>query len=123
MKKIIKNRIREVREYRHINQGVVADEIGVTQQMLSKYERDTNVLKVDVLIRLSEYFNVTTDYLLGRSEVKRDLHGQIKMNRMLDECYEFTQCFKELDEQDKELLWVIVQEMKKSSIQKRKMEN
>ena len=31
--------------------------------MLSKYERDVLCIKVDVLKRIAEYFNVTTDYL------------------------------------------------------------
>ena len=40
--------------------------------ILSKYERDISIIKVDVLKRLAGYFNVTTDYLLGLSDVKRD---------------------------------------------------
>jgi DNA-binding XRE family transcriptional regulator len=44
-----KNRVRIVRETRYLNQTVVADEIGVTQQMLSKYEKDIKAIKVDVL--------------------------------------------------------------------------
>ena len=48
--------------------------------MLSKYEKDVTAIKVDILKRLAEYFNVTTDYLLGISDVKRDLTGQIRLN-------------------------------------------
>ena len=48
--------------------------------MLSKYEKDITIIKVDILKRIAEYFNVTTDYLLGLSDMKRDLSGQIKMN-------------------------------------------
>lgn len=122
MRSDIGNRIREVREKRHLIQGVVADEIGVTQQMFSKYERDINSIKIDVLLRIAEYFNVTTDYLLVRTEIKRDLPGQMKMNKALDECYEFVECFKGLDECDKELLWTIVQHMKKNSINRKQEE-
>ena len=56
--------------------------------MLSKYERDVTFIKVDVLKKIAEYFNVTTDYLLGVSDVKRDLQGQMKLNETLDEYYD-----------------------------------
>lgn len=69
----MENRIKNLREKRGIIQEILAAELGITQQMLSKYEKDVTVIKVDILKRLAEYFNVTTDYLLGISDVKRDL--------------------------------------------------
>lgn len=98
----------------------MADELGVTQQAFSKYERDITTIKTDVLIKLAKYFNVTTDYLLGLSDVKRDLQRQVEMNKALDEYYELVEAFKSLDEYDKELLWNIVQQLKKTSIKRRK---
>lgn len=114
------SRIKEVRESRHVIQEIVADELGVTQQAFSKYERDITTIKTDVLIKLAKYFNVTTDYLLGLSDVKRDLQRQVEMNKALDEYYELVEAFKSLDEYDKELLWNIVQQLKKTSIKRRK---
>ena len=114
------SRIKEVRESRHLIQEIVANEIGVTQQAFSKYERDITNIKVDVLIKLAEYFNVTTDYLLGLSDVKRDLQRQVEMNKDLDEYYELIEAFKSLDNYDKELLWNIVQKLKETSITRKK---
>lgn len=114
------SRIKEVRESRHVIQEIVANEIGVTQQAFSKYERYITNIKVDVLIKLAEYFNVTTDYLLGLSDVKRDLQRQVEMNKDLDEYYELVEAFKSLDEYDKELLWNIVQKLKETSIKRKK---
>lgn len=71
------SRIKELREKRGIIQAILAAELGITQQMLSKYERDITSIKVDVLKRLAEYFCVTTDYILGVSDVKRSLPGCI----------------------------------------------
>ena len=62
------SRIKELREKRGIIQAILAAELGITQQMLSKYERDITSIKVDVLKRLAEYFCVTTDYILGVSD-------------------------------------------------------
>lgn len=79
----MESRIKTLREKRGIIQEILASELGITQQMLSKYEKDVTVIKVDILKRLAEYFNVTTDYLLGMSDVKRDLSGQIRLNETI----------------------------------------
>ena len=77
----MESRIKTLREKRGIIQEILAAELGITQQMLSKYEKDVTVIKVDILKRLAEYFNVTTDYLLGVSDVKRDLTIVVQLSR------------------------------------------
>lgn len=59
------NRIKELREERHMTQTRLAIEIGVSQETISAYETGKHSLSVDALIRLSEFFRVSTDYLLG----------------------------------------------------------
>ena len=103
----MESRIKQLRENRGLIQEILAAELGITQQMLSKYERDILCIKVDVLMKIAEYFNVTTDYLLGISEVKRDLQGQMKMNKTLDTYYDLIEIYKDLDEYDQkiEVFW------------------
>ena len=110
----MESRIKQLRENRGLIQEILASELGITQQMLSKYERDVLCIKVDVLKKIAEYFNVTTDYLLGISEVKRDLQGQMKMNKTLDTYYDLIEIYKGLDEYDQEMLWSIMQTVKKT---------
>ena len=93
----------------------LASELGITQQMLSKYERDVTFIKVDVLKKIAKYFNVTTDYLLGVSDVKRDLQRQMIMNETLDEYYDLVEVYKELDPYDQEMIWSIIQVVKRTS--------
>lgn len=109
------SRIKQLREKRGLIQEMLAAELGITQQMLSKYERDTTLIKVDVLKKIAEYFNVTTDYLLGVSDVKRDLQGQMKVNETLDEYYDLVEVYKELDQYDQEMIWSIMQMVRKTS--------
>lgn len=104
----MESRIKTLREKRGIIQEILAAELGITQQMLSKYEKDVTVIKVDILKRLAEYFNVTTDYLLGVSDVKRDLTGQIKLNETLDEYYDMIEVYKKLNQYDQELVQRII---------------
>jgi transcriptional regulator with XRE-family HTH domain len=76
----MESRIKKLREKRGLIQAILAAELGITQQMLSKYERDTSTIKVDVLKELAKYFNVTTDYLLGLSEKRFDWANQNERN-------------------------------------------
>ena len=115
----MESRIKQLREKRGLIQERLAAESGITQQMLSKYERDVTFIKVDVLKKIAEYFNVTTDYLLGVSDVKRDLQGQMKLNETLDEYYDLIEVYKELDSYDQEMIWSIMQMVKKTG-EKRK---
>ena len=110
----MESRIKQLRENRGLIQEILASELGITQQMLSKYERDVLCIKVDVLKRIAENFNVTTDYLLGVSEVKRDLQGQMKVNKTLDTYYDLIEIYKGLDEYDQEMVWSIMQTVKKT---------
>mgnify|MGYP004633114755 FL=1 len=118
----MESRIKQLREKRGLIQEILAAELGITQQMLSKYERDVTLIKVDILKKIATCFNVTTDYLLGISDVKRDLQRQMKMNETLDEYYDLIEIYKDLDSYDKEMIWSIMQTVKKVG-EKRKKDN
>lgn len=117
----MESRIKQLREKRGLIQDILATELGITQQMLSKYERDITLIKVDVLKRIAAYFNVTTDYLLRVSDIKRDLQRQMKINETLDEYYDLVEVYKELDQCEQEMIWAIIQVVKKSSEKRKKM--
>lgn len=118
----MKSRIKQLRQKRGVIQEILAAELGITQQMLSKYERDITLIKVDILKKIAAYFNVTTDYLLGVSDVKRDIKGQMKVNETLDAYYDLVEVYKGLDPYDQEMIWSIIQTAKKTS-DKRKRDN
>lgn len=118
----MKSRIKQFRQKRGVIQEILAAELGITQQMLSKYERDITLIKVDILKKIAAYFNVTTDYLLGVSDVKRDIKGQMKVNETLDAYYDLVEVYKGLDPYDQEMIWSIIQTVKKTS-DKRKRDN
>ena len=118
----MESRIKQLREKRGLIQEILAADLGITQQMLSKSERDVTLIKVDILKKIATYFNVTTDYLLGVSDVKRDLQRQMKMNETLDEYYDLIEIYKDLDSYDKEMIWSIMQTVKKVG-EKRKKDN
>ena len=60
----IADRIQNLRKTRGISQEELADRIGVSRQAVSKWESQQSTPDVEKIILLSEYFGVTTDYLL-----------------------------------------------------------
>ena len=65
---IIINRIRTLREDRDLRQIDVSNATGIDQKTLSNYETGKTNPDSFAIIKLAEFFNVTTDYLLGVSE-------------------------------------------------------
>ena len=66
----VSKRIIELRESKGETQQELADAINITRQSLSRYELATRTINIDVLGKLAQHFNVTTDYLMGLSDVK-----------------------------------------------------
>lgn len=58
-----------LRKERHISQKAAAADLGVAQALLSHYEKGKRECGLDFLVRVADYYNVSTDYLLGRSAV------------------------------------------------------
>lgn len=62
---MLNQRIRELRLAKNISQVKLAELLGVTKQSVSNWENDNIQPSIDMLIKLSKIFNVSTDYLLG----------------------------------------------------------
>lgn len=60
----IADRILELRKVKGISQEELADKIGVSRQAVSKWESEQSIPDLDKIIILSEFFEVTTDFLL-----------------------------------------------------------
>lgn len=70
--------IRGIREDRDLKQYEIAQEIGTTQQHYSRYEKGENEMPIRVLMALADYYNVSTDYLLGRTICHEGVDGLSK---------------------------------------------
>lgn len=64
-------RIKELRSALNWGQVDLAKRLGVAKQTVSNWENDNIQPSIDMLIRLSDLFHVTTDYLLGRDDILR----------------------------------------------------
>ena len=64
------NRIKQLRNEKNINQDVLAKLLGLEIAGISKLETGRVPLKDEYIVKLSEYFNVSTDYLLGKTDIR-----------------------------------------------------
>lgn len=64
------NRITALRKERGLSQKEVAMSLGVSQALLSHYEKGVRECGLEFVVRCAEYFGVTTDYLLGKEDSK-----------------------------------------------------
>ena len=63
-------RLRQLRKSANISQQTLGDAMNVTKVSISGYETGNRKPDTDTLQKLADYFDVSTDYLLGRSETK-----------------------------------------------------
>lgn len=66
----MKLRIKDLREDNDLTQREIAGYLDCDQSLYSKYEREERDIPVRLLVRLSEYYNVSMDYILGLSDKK-----------------------------------------------------
>ncbi len=66
----MKLRIRDLREDRDLKQKQVADYLLCDQSLYSKYERGERPLPLEYADKLADFYQVSVDYLLGRTAVK-----------------------------------------------------
>lgn len=60
-------RLRDLREDRDLKQTDVAALLGIRQTVYSRYERGYQNLPLEHLLALADYYGVSTDYILGRT--------------------------------------------------------
>lgn len=80
MSNAFSNRITSLRKERGLSQKEVAMSLGVSQALLSHYEKGVRECGLDFVIKCAEYFGVTTDYLLGKDESKYGIYNNISDN-------------------------------------------
>lgn len=63
-------RLKDLREDNDLYQKEIADIIKVSQQYYSEYEKGNRPIPLEKLIILADYYNVSIDYIVGRTNKK-----------------------------------------------------
>ena len=89
-------RLKEIRQSKKIKQIDVAEQLGISYATYSGYETNTHKPTPEMLCKLADFFNVTTDYILGRTS-----------DSLLENSYipktEIQELYDQLDEGNKKL--------------------
>lgn len=89
----LSDRIQYLRKARGISQEGLAEQLGVSRQAVSKWESEQSMPDLDKIISMSDYFEVTTDYLLKGMEpvVQKEEEQSIKHRRIASNiCYQLS---------------------------------
>ena len=62
-------RLKELRKRKGISQLRLATDLNTTHNTISRYETGEREPGIDELIKIADYFNVSVDYLIGRTEI------------------------------------------------------
>jgi len=69
---MIGKRLKELREEKGITQEQLGKLVNLSQQTIGHYEVNRAKPDIETIEKLAEYFNVSTDYLLGRTNNRKD---------------------------------------------------
>lgn len=61
-------RLKDLREDRDMKQVQIAELLGIQQTVYSRYERGFQNIPIEHLIFLADYYDVSTDFILGRTD-------------------------------------------------------
>lgn len=71
---MLKN-LKKLRTEAGVSQRELAENIGVSQQSINKYENHNIEPDIETLIRMAEYFDTSVDYLIGYSTIRRRIES------------------------------------------------
>ncbi len=116
-----RNRIRELRKNMNLSQEGLAAILCTSQQAVSRIENGAYDIPTDLLVKMADSFNVTTDYILGRSDIKRDLSGQIRMNHEMDRYYDIVLRYQRLSDINRKTFRVMLERLEQAQDEQEKL--
>lgn len=106
-------RFRQERELKNLSQNDLANILGVSQQSISKYENGSREAGYDLLIQMSKIFDVSIDYLLGLSNVRRI--ENIRNEQLSTEEKRIIDAYRTMNSDEKQILLGKALDLKRNS--------
>lgn len=111
-------KLKSEREKRRWSQKYVAEKIGITNTVLSNYERDYRDPDTETLKKLAELYEVSTDYLLGHEAQNYDI--TYFKNKIAEEFPDIDLMFKDMESLTAEDMKEVYEYIKFKKSQKKK---
>jgi len=68
---MIFNRLKEIREDRDLYQKDIANVLNITQAQYSRYETGENIITLENIYKLADFYQTSIDYLLYRTDTRK----------------------------------------------------
>lgn len=78
-------RLKDLRQEKQISQTELASALNISNRTISMYEQGNSEPNVEILSKIADYFNVTADYLIGRTSCKNVENQSISDSLGIDE--------------------------------------
>lgn len=99
---MIGNKIHDLRIQKHLTQTELSKILHVSQQTITKWENGKAEPSSSALAKISDYFNVSADYLLGKAEKNKSTVTDADLEDMLDNARSFDG--KPMSDHDREII-------------------
>lgn len=113
----MESNLKYLREQRRMTQQQLGDTLGLSQQIISRMELDRSKIQVDVLIRLADFFKVSTDYILGYENDKEEEDAQICFvagdDELKTDIMSSVNRLEQLNKRDRMKIWKSLAELKR----------
>ncbi len=103
-------KLKDLRQKKKASQQDVANYLGISRQAYGHYETETREPDFETLLKLSEYFDVTVDYILRGTEKMPTQEGEREIG-FDDFTYAMQNETKELTESDKDVLLTMARQL------------
>lgn len=111
----MQNRVRELRKEYGLRQEELAGKLNVSQQTISRIEKEGNSLAPEILADLSRFFRVSVDYILCLSDQRRTYELAVNFNETAEENYKLCELYGRLDKAKRKLVMELMEEFIKGS--------
>lgn len=112
----MQNRVRELRKEHGLLQGELAKKINVSQQTISRIEKEGDSLSADNLTDLAKFFHVSIDYILYLTNYRQTTEFAVEINRTMEENYRLCQLYERLTESQKKIVMNLLEELTKDLV-------
>ena len=108
---MVRNRVKELRKERSLRQEELAGRINISQQTVSRIENGDNALAADILMSLANYFGVSIDYILYRSDSRRGEESRVEFDEIQERNYNLCRRYEQLNRKNQELIFHLTEEL------------
>ncbi|WP_313568782.1 helix-turn-helix transcriptional regulator [Acetoanaerobium noterae] len=115
--KLFVSRLRELLDEKEITQKELSSRIGVSEVTVSRYLSGDRTPRTDVINSISNFFNVSADYLLGNSDIRNPYENHQRISESIKDDKELLEFWEVLKErEDLQLLFKQTKQMTEKDI-------